>query len=104
MTDFSLRKQQLLDLQHDLDERQRRIAAHNRTGVPADSEEQAVARGNDEVVAGLDQQITSELALIKAALTRIELGSYGMCVRCGAAITPARLTAVPFAVACSGCA
>lgn len=104
MTDYSPWKRQLLELQHELEARQTRLAGHNRDGVPADSEEQAVARGNDEVVAGLDQQTTTELALIKAALTRIDLGSYGVCVRCGEAISSARLTAVPFAAACSSCA
>ncbi len=104
MTDYSPWKQQLLELQHELEARQMRIASHNREGVPADSEEQAVARGNDEVVASLEQQTTAELGLIKAALTRIDLGSYGVCVRCGETISLARLSAVPFAAACSRCA
>lgn len=104
MTDYSPWKQQLLELQRELEERLTRIIGHNRDGVPADSEEQAVARSNDEVVAFLDQHSSAELTLVKAALNRLENGSYGVCVRCGEAITPARLTAVPFAVACSGCA
>ena len=104
MNDFSAYKLQLLELERDLEERRGRIDGHGREGVPADSEEQAVARANDEVVASLSEQVTTELAQIKAALTRMELGSYGVCVRCGKSIAPARLTAVPFAVACSGCA
>jgi len=104
MTDFSAYKQQLLALERELTERRGRFDQHGREGVPADFEEQAVARANDEVVESLGEQATAELAQIKAALTRIELGSYGVCVRCGEAIPPARLKAVPYAAACAGCA
>jgi DnaK suppressor protein len=104
MTDYSAYQQQLLTLARDLEERRERFDQHGREGVPADFEEQATARENDEVVASLGAQATNELALIKAALTRIELGSYGQCVKCGEAIALARLQAVPYAAACSACA
>ena len=51
MTDYSPWKRLLLELQHELEARQVCIAAHGRAVVPIDSEAQAVARGNDEVVA-----------------------------------------------------
>lgn len=41
---------------------------------------------------------------IDAALGRIEVGSYGVCERCGAAIAPARLEARPYARLCISCA
>ena len=104
MNDLSAYQQQLLALERELEERRGRIDQHGREGVPADFEEQAVARANDEVVESLAEQATAELAQIKAALTRIELGSYGICVRCGEAIAPARLQVVPYAAACAECA
>lgn len=87
MTDFSAYKQQLLELERELNERRARFDQHGRGGVPADFEDQATARENDEVVESLGEQATAELAQVKAALTRIELGSYGTCVRCGEAIS-----------------
>ena len=104
MNDLSAYQQQLLALERELEERRGRIDQHGREGVPADFEEQAVARANDEVVESLAEQATAELAQIKAALTRIALGSYGICVRCGEAIAPARLQVVPYAAACAECA
>ena len=44
------------------------------------------------------------LAQIDAALDAIDDGSYGRCSRCGAAITPLRLRALPHATACAPCA
>ena len=104
MTDLSIYKQQLLALEQDLSERRARLDQHGRAGVPADSEEQATAREDDEVVESLGAQTSAELAQVKAALTRIELGSYGNCVRCGEAIAAGRLQAVPYAATCTQCA
>src|SRR5579875_1060033 len=42
----------------------------------------------------------ARLVDIDAALTRIDAGTYGRCVVCGAAIPPARLAARPFAATC----
>ncbi|MCC6705999.1 MAG: TraR/DksA family transcriptional regulator [Gammaproteobacteria bacterium] len=103
MTDFSAYQQQLLAMERELIERRSRLDQHGRAGVPADFEEQASERENDEVVESLSEQATAELAQVKAALTRIELGSYGTCVRCGEAIAAARLQAVPYATACTSC-
>jgi RNA polymerase-binding transcription factor DksA len=40
---------------------------------------------------------------IDAALARIDAGTYGTCVHCGAAIPPERLEFRPFAAACVAC-
>jgi DnaK suppressor protein len=45
-----------------------------------------------------------QLAMIDAALTRIETGEYGVCVDCGAEIDPKRLRVLPFALVCTECA
>ncbi len=43
------------------------------------------------------------LEAIERALERIEAGTYGVCERCGEAIDPARLKAIPYAVYCIDC-
>ena len=43
------------------------------------------------------------LAAIDSALTRIEGGTYGTCVNCGAQIAPERLEAMPWATLCIDC-
>jgi DnaK suppressor protein len=40
---------------------------------------------------------------VRAALARIDAGTYGVCDRCGAEIPPARLEAVPSASLCIQC-
>ena len=44
------------------------------------------------------------LAEIDAALTRVDAGTYGVCVRCGRPIGDARLDARPAAACCIACA
>ena len=44
-----------------------------------------------------------DLDEIEAALARIDAGTYGSCVRCGAAIPEERLQLRPFAGACVAC-
>jgi DnaK suppressor protein len=43
------------------------------------------------------------LAQVEAALARFEQGTYGSCERCGKAIDPARLKALPYATSCMSC-
>lgn len=40
---------------------------------------------------------------IRAALERIDTGTYGACAHCGQQIPPARLEVVPYASTCVGC-
>jgi DnaK suppressor protein len=49
-------------------------------------------------------QSTKRLAEIAAALERLDAGTYGICVRCGQPIAPARLEARPYAPTCISCA
>jgi RNA polymerase-binding transcription factor DksA len=42
----------------------------------------------------------ARLAAIDAALARVDAGSYGRCIVCGAAIADGRLLARPFAATC----
>lgn len=52
----------------------------------------------------LKQHLERLLAQIEAAVRRIEQGVYGMCERCGQAINPDRLQALPYATTCVNCA
>lgn len=51
----------------------------------------------------LDEHDTAELRLLDAALERMDMGSYGLCVDCGEAIAPERLQAAPEALRCVAC-
>lgn len=43
------------------------------------------------------------LAQVEEALTRVDDGTYGACVRCGRAIAAERLEAIPWAAYCIDC-
>lgn len=51
----------------------------------------------------INEHETAELALIDAALERLEAGTYGQCISCGVDIAPARLEAAPDAGRCITC-
>ncbi len=44
------------------------------------------------------------LDLIEAAIARLEDGSYGLCITCGAKIPKSRLEAIPYTAQCVRCA
>ncbi|MDB4476080.1 TraR/DksA C4-type zinc finger protein [bacterium] len=70
----------------------------------SDSAEQAQERENDEVVDAIGVETREALGAVKAALQRIDEGSYGRCTRCDGDIAPDRLKAMPEATHCIGCA
>ena len=51
----------------------------------------------------LAAQENNLLSLIDQALTRIEDGSFGVCIECGANIPVERLRAIPYALYCLDC-
>jgi RNA polymerase-binding transcription factor len=53
-----------------------------------------------EMATTLEDNATHVLTEINAALARIDDGSYGRCERCGQAIAPERLEALPWATLC----
>ena len=70
----------------------------------ADSAEQAGERQNDEVLQALLVEAEQGQAQAVQAKQRLSAGTYGLCQRCGVAIAPARLQALPTAAFCLGCA
>lgn len=51
----------------------------------------------------INEHETAELAVIDAALARINAGSYGQCIDCEATIPTARLDAAPEVARCVSC-
>lgn len=85
-------------------DRVERISDDLRKPGDRDWQERAIELENDDVLEGLDGANRAEAAAIRAALQRLDAGTYGRCARCGRAIGDARLTALPYATTCVACA
>lgn len=81
-----------------------RIAGDLRKPGDPDWQERATELENDDVLEGLDDASRAEATAIRAALRRIDAGTYGRCARCGHEIGAARLAALPSATTCVACA
>ncbi len=77
---------------------------HRDEPLPADSSEQATAIEDLEVQEALEAETRAGLQQVNLAISRLDQGAYGVCEHCGAAITPARLHAMPAATRCIQCA
>ena len=88
----------------ELEGRRDRIARDLAEPLNSDSSEQAVEMEDHDSLEGQAALIAREIASVKRALTRIENGTYGECVRCGAEIAPKRLEVRPEAALCFECA
>lgn len=69
-----------------------------------DSKEAAIQLEDEEVLKGLLVEAEHELDRVNKALVRINEGSFGVCLRCGGDIDPARLSVMPQAEYCLECA
>jgi DnaK suppressor protein len=97
----------LITRRTELEERVRRIDTqlnHREEPPPADFADQASEQENLEVLRALESEGRSELALVEAALARLDTNEYGRCQHCGAGIAPARLSALPWTDSCITCA
>ena len=88
----------------ELEGRQGRIARDLAKPLNPDSSEQAIEMEDNDSLEGQAALVAREIASVKRALTRIETGTYGECVRCGAEIAPKRLEVRPEAALCFECA
>jgi RNA polymerase-binding transcription factor DksA len=104
MTSLSARKVQLETRLAALTERLGIIDAELQSHDEKDWEELATAREGDEVLETMGVGSQSEMRAIKAALQRIDVGTYGQCLRCGAEVGEARLDLLPFTPFCKDCA
>lgn len=81
-----------------------RIAGDLRKPGDPDWQERAIELENDDVLEGLDDASRAEATAIRAALRRVDAGTYGRCALCGQEIGAARLAALPSATVCVACA
>jgi DnaK suppressor protein len=88
----------------ELEGRLQRIGADLSEPLSADFAEQATEREDDDALEGQEALLAQEIAAVKAALGRIDDGSYGLCTRCGEAVGEKRLQAFPEAALCISCA
>jgi RNA polymerase-binding transcription factor DksA len=71
---------------------------------PAREPTGASSEGDEEVARGILLSEEELLAEVRAALARLDAGTFGRCERCGWVIGKARLNAVPYARHCIRCA
>jgi RNA polymerase-binding transcription factor DksA len=102
-TPISIRKaaleQRLVELETRLEAIEHELDSHHNP----DWEELAVEREGDEVLEATGTAGQAEITQIRAALKRIEAGTYGECVRCGEPIAEARLDILPWTPICRSC-
>lgn len=104
MTDYTALAARLSARLAELTARSGGIEDDLRGPLDADFAEQAVDLADDEALEEVDAVLHAEAAQIRAALMRIERGTYGTCANCGDDIPPARLEAEPAATRCVKCA
>jgi RNA polymerase-binding transcription factor DksA len=104
MTTVSEREKTLRVRLGELERRLHGIEEELDSHASPDWEELATEREEDEVLEGMGQSGLREIEKIRAALGRIEDGSYGTCVRCGADISEERLDVLPATPFCRSCA
>jgi RNA polymerase-binding protein DksA len=66
--------------------------------------DRAIETAGDEVLEELGSAGLREIQQIRAALVRLDKGTYGVCTRCGQAVGERRLEAIPHAALCITCA
>lgn len=73
-------------------------------GGPMPSTDDEENDGQQEVELGVIANESDLLNEVRAALDRIDAGTFGRCEGCGKAITRSRLKAIPYARTCAKCA
>lgn len=68
-----------------------------------DSIDEAADAVDLKMLQSISEKDVNRLNLINAALTRIEVGKYGLCMKCGRPIPEPRLEYIPYAVLCVEC-
>ena len=104
MRDFTARQTQLETRLAELDARVHNIEDQLDDPVTKDWEDGAIEREGDEVLESMGSQGLKEMEMIRAALGRIEDGTYGDCAKCGDEISDERLDVVPHTPLCRTCA
>jgi DnaK suppressor protein len=90
------------DLRRELDKHTEHRYADLVQGV-GDPEDAATADVLIDLNLAEIERDTQELKALQDALARLKRGEYGLCQRCGEAISPGRLEALPHATLCVEC-
>jgi RNA polymerase-binding transcription factor DksA len=107
MKEYQEVRNHLIDMLEELDDRLGKITddvRHIDKPPEQDFSEQAVETENDEVLDALGNAARDEVEKIKQAISRIDAGTYGICLICGEPIKKERLSALPYANQCIRCA
>ncbi|MDD2758778.1 MAG: TraR/DksA family transcriptional regulator [Methylomonas sp.] len=107
MKEYREVRNHLLSMLEELDDRLGKITddvKHADKPLDQDFSEQAVEAENDEVLDALGNSARVEVEKIKQAISRIDSGTYGICLICGETIRNERLAALPYANLCIRCA
>ena len=94
------RQETLRDLRQRLQDARDEWTWTNQVRDTADSSE---LHGREDIELGLIRLKVDTLERINEALTRVDNGTYGLCVDCQDTITGPRLCALPFAARCKTC-
>lgn len=97
-------RRSLHDRLEQLTRRVSQIQTDLRSPGSKDSEERAIEAENEEVLERLAEAERSEITEIRAALQRLDDGSYATCSSCGGEIAAKRLAALPYTRLCVDCA
>ncbi len=98
------RRQVLQDRLTNLETRLAAVTRDITKTLSSDFAEQATERENDDVLEEIAKETQLSIQQLKAALQRVDDGSYGSCAACGEAIAEARLDALPDTTYCVICA
>ncbi|MCF6252958.1 MAG: TraR/DksA C4-type zinc finger protein [Methylococcaceae bacterium] len=107
MEDFKYVRENLIDMLEDLDERLEKITDNVKQldeHIAKDFEQPITGKDNDESPDSLENEARIEIEKIQQAISRIDKGTYGICLSCGQAIKKERLNNTPFSSQCTHCA
>ena len=79
------------------------LTGRSGTDGHGDFADHSAAANEEEISIQLKQTDAKLLRAIEVALSRVEAGTYGVCVDCEDEISAARLEAVPWTKVCIGC-
>ena len=102
--DLETVEQSLKDRLSQLTTRVSKIESDLRKPGSRDWQDRATEKQNEEVLEQLSAAERAEIEDIRAALIRIREGTYELCMKCGSAIAPKRLEALPYTNSCITCA
>ena len=94
----------LKDKQQQLSKRIDSITDDFQQGRSADFAEQTTECENDQVLTVIRDEAKAELRQVNRALDRIKANEFGICIKCGEEIAPARLKTLPYTDFCINCA